>query len=82
MSEQAIDLFARDLKMARRRWTLTVQQCAAEIGISTSALRRIECGKSRNAHGDTALAILAWAGHRDYRKFGGFSIEKSSEASA
>lgn len=71
----AIDELARDVANARKLRRMTVPQCADAIGISASALRRIESGATRNPHGPTAFLILAWACSRGYRRFGGFKIE-------
>jgi transcriptional regulator with XRE-family HTH domain len=54
---------------------MTVVQLATAIGISESALRRIENGTSRNTRGETLLLILAWAFSRGIRSFAGFRIE-------
>lgn len=79
MSEP-IELLAADLREARRMRHLTVAQLADAIGMSESALRRLENGTSRNCHGDTFLAILYWAGKRGYMQFGGFRITPTSKA--
>ena len=68
------DFLQEDLKAARRLRHLTVLQLADQIGISESALRRIENGTSRNTRGETLLAILVWAGRRGLTEFAGFSI--------
>jgi transcriptional regulator with XRE-family HTH domain len=80
-SREAVILrLARDLRAARKRLHMTVRVLASQIGISESALRRIENGTSRNTQGDTWLAIMIWAGHRGYREFAGFSIKGTLEA--
>jgi len=68
-------LLARDVGATRKRLHLTIAVMAWQIGISESALRRIENGTSKNTHGDTASAIVAWAANRGYRHFGGVRID-------
>lgn len=72
-------LLARDVRAARKRLHLTTAVMAAQIGISESALRRIENGTSRKTRGETGLAILVWAGNRGYQHFGGFRIEPAAD---
>ena len=50
---------------------MTVAIMSSQIGISESALRRIENGTS-SPRAETASAILIWALHRGYREFAGF----------
>ena len=73
----ATKLLAADVSAARRRLHMTVAVMASQIGISESALRRIETGQSRTVHGSTAFAILAWAATRGYREFAGFTLERA-----
>jgi transcriptional regulator with XRE-family HTH domain len=78
----AIQRLALDLREARQRRHLTVAQLAYAIGISESALRRLENGTSRNAHGETLCLILAWACTRGYSEFAGFRIRPAAKALA
>ena len=78
----AIDRLACSLKAARILRHMTVLQLAHQIGISESALRRIENGTSRNARGETLMQILDWASRRGYTEFAGFSIRRTDGAGA
>lgn len=69
--QAAAKLLAGDLRAARKRLHMTAAIMAAQIGISESALRRIENGTSRHAHADTTMKIFAWATSRGYAHFGG-----------
>lgn len=72
-------LLALDVRAARKRLHLTTAIMASQIGISESALRRIENGTSHKMRSDTSLAILAWAGNRGYQHFGGFRIAPKAD---
>ena len=75
----ATKLLAADVRAARKRLHMTVAVLASQIGISESALRRIENGTSQNTRGDTWLAIMLWAGTRGYREFAGFTLERAPD---
>jgi len=77
MKAAAIDLLARDVREARVKRRMTVLQLAHQVGISESALRRIENGTSRNARGETLMLILDWASRRGFTEFAGFSIRRA-----
>ena len=68
----AIAPLARDVRAARMRLHMTTAIMASQIGISESALRRIENGTSHATRAETAAAILVWAMNRGYREFAGF----------
>ena len=68
---EATELLAADVRAARLRLHMTTAIMASQIGISESALRRIENGTSHATRADTLRAIVAWAARRGYREFGG-----------
>lgn len=68
-------LLARDVGAARKRLHLTTAVMASQIGISESALRRIENGTSKTTRLDTAVSIMMWAEDRGYRHFAGVRID-------
>jgi transcriptional regulator with XRE-family HTH domain len=73
---------AAAIREARKMRHMTVLQMAHDIGISESALRRIENLTSHNTRGETYLLIMVWAGRRGYREFAGFSISPDAHKSA
>ena len=72
---------AADVSEARKLRHMTTLQLADAIGISESALRRIENLTSHNTRGETWIAIMLWAASRGYREFAGFSIKTAGEGS-
>ena len=70
----ATQLLASDVRAARKRLHMTFAVMASQIGISESALRRIENGTSHATRVDTLRAIVAWAARRGYREFGGVTL--------
>jgi transcriptional regulator with XRE-family HTH domain len=71
---------AQEVYAARTLRRMTIPQLADQIGISASALRRIENGKTKNAQGETLAAILVWAGRRGMKEFAGFTISPARPA--
>jgi len=65
---------AADLRAARKKRQLSVPMAAHQIGISASALRRIEKGETFNPRGMTLLLVLDWAARRGYTEFAGFGL--------
>lgn len=74
---QLIDVLAREIRAARARHGITLPDAAWAIGMSISALKRIESGKSRNCRGLTLMMILHWAAGLGYSEFAGFTITKA-----
>lgn len=69
--DPALRALAADMAAARKRYRLSVRTLASQIGISASALRRIENGESRRVTGATVALVLDWAAYRGYTEFAG-----------
>jgi transcriptional regulator with XRE-family HTH domain len=75
---QSIRRLAVSVQAARINRHKSVALMASEIGISASALRRIENGTSSTIRIETILAIFEWARSRGIREFGGVRIDDGS----
>lgn len=71
---------ARDVREARTLRNMSVADFAAQVGISASAVRRIENGETGNCRGDTFFALAVWAGHRGITEFAGFRVKPEGVA--
>jgi transcriptional regulator with XRE-family HTH domain len=67
------------MKEARTQRHMSVLQLATAIGLSESATRALESGRSRNTRGETLFLVLAWAGTRGYRTFADWRITPSGK---
>jgi transcriptional regulator with XRE-family HTH domain len=74
MKPASMKQFAAEVTWARKLRHMTVRTMADQIGISESALRRIENGTSRKTRGETWFAILQWASRRGYKTFAGWPL--------
>lgn len=71
---RATQRLGEELYDLRQRHGLTVRKAAVLIGISHSALDRIENGRHSNCRGETFVKILAWAARMGYTNFAGFEL--------
>ena len=55
-----IAYLAERLRATRRERGKTLQDVAAEVGVSIATLSRIERGETRGVEGDTLLALAKW----------------------